>query len=92
MSTFSGNGKVLDGDDLIKESEYVIHEENVFSKTGSMERGAYPLPTRKNRTLQLSEPMPVDGCRLTLVMEDGRKLDFFVESANVVRPTGEIYE
>jgi hypothetical protein len=91
--TLEGRGNVVNADGFDSTVAYRIKSQQEFQQTGSFESGNYSVPTQKSMQLELSEcstVIPVSLTRYTLKMENGKELDFFVQSRDVYVPTGPI--
>ncbi|MGD1154531.1 MAG: hypothetical protein ABSA41_01755 [Terriglobia bacterium] len=88
----SGKGRLFQNGKLLGAVQYEVRVYPVYVDTSTLE-GPSRIPgvPRVECRLDPSPGVSMSHQRLTLVMDDGRKLDFFVIGENVVKPTGEIY-
>jgi len=90
IETLAGKGQVFRGDKRISE---VLYDINVYQERidTSSHDGPSSIPGLKTATLGLNHHVGDVGEKLTLVLEDGRKMDFFVMNHNNnYQPTGPI--
>lgn len=92
----SGEGRVFNSDTLLATAHYEIRLRSTFSESNLLDGGRSVTPTgvqlESLHLSSLSAPIPVSADRLTLVLEDGRKLDFVTRSANTFVSTGSFYK
>jgi hypothetical protein len=89
----SGKGSVFDREKFLAVVQYEVLIFQEYIDTTSLDKGPSRIPGLKRIECRL-DPSPainIIGNRLTLVMDDGRKLDFLVTGENDFRTTGGIY-
>lgn len=94
LPRLSGDGRVYDSADFMATVHYEIRDYPIYRKIDTMD-GSSLMPNGLRRELNLSDfsaPIPLNGSRLTLLMEDGRKINFFKQSDDEFVPTGDFYE
>jgi hypothetical protein len=93
MAEFIGDGQVLNGQKVIAPVRYVVRVDQPFvDATHTAARGSVPGLPRVECVLTGLPNTPATREQLTLVMADGRRLNFFVvDGSGRVQPTGPIY-
>ena len=89
VENLSGSGQVFDGDKKVADVAYDINVYQDRVNTSSHD-GNSSIPGLKTVVLHLDEPVGPVGRKLTLVLNDGRKLDFLVRAYNNFALTGPI--
>jgi hypothetical protein len=89
---FVGDGQVLNGQTLIAHVGYAVRFYPTFIEARSTSGGSVPgLPRVECVLIGLHSIGPSQE-QLTLVMDDGRRLNFYVvDGSGRVQPTGPIY-
>ena len=89
VEKLSGDGQVFDG---VKKIADVAYEINVYQEriNTSTHGDDSSIPGMKRAVLALNKPVGVMGGKLTLLLKDGRKMDFHVMGYNNYAPTGPI--
>jgi hypothetical protein len=89
IETLEGNGQVFDGDKKLADVTYQI---NVYQDriNTSSHSGTSSIPGLKTVTLNLNKDVGAVGDELVLILEDQRKLRFFVRSSNSYAAMGAI--
>jgi hypothetical protein len=82
-----GNGRVLKGDAFVADVRYEVRVEQQTDAERLIGLLQHP---PKCRLLGLTEPLATHTL-FTLVMSDGRKLDFYSYGLDDIRPTRAIY-
>lgn len=93
IERLTGNGKVMMGTTSVGDARYDIRIYQEYEEVQLLEGPKTRTPTMRSVQLTLS-PAPVAGFgeRLTLLLSDGRKLDFFLtSSAGECTATGGLY-
>src|SRR5689334_14435634 len=94
MESPSGTGKVYAGEELVAEVEYEVQVIQPYEKRMTAEGILVDVPTNRRvdcRFSRCSAKIPPDiHRRLTLHMNDGRKVDFYM-AANGPSAVGGIY-
>lgn len=88
-----GDGKIFCGAEFLTTSSYEVRVFQEYVDVTTQGKGHAKIPAVKYIDCDLM-PFPhmaKIGSRLTLHMDDGRKLDFLVVGANSLKPTGSIY-
>ena len=90
-----GEGRVLKGDEFIATAQYEVRVYQTYVETRTLDKGRARIPSLSRaecRIIHPSPPIPVSRDRLTLIMNDGRKIDFFMAGHSTAMPTGGIYQ
>ena len=88
-----GNGHVFNQGQEIAAVRYAIQVFQAYIETASQDEGRSQIPGSPRITIHISDssaPIPL-GESLTLVMEDGRKIDFIAVGQKAFRATGGMY-
>ena len=89
VEKLSGKGKVFEGTKFIADVDYDISVYQDRIDTSSHD-GPSSVPGLKRVVLALNRHVGEIGGKLTLVLEDGKKMDFFVSGNRLFTPTGPI--
>jgi hypothetical protein len=92
FTTFIGNGRVLNGEALVAKVRYEARVYLQYIEASNLTGGG-PIPGLPRLDCKLSGPPEAVSLhdRLTLVMNDGSKLNFYALSDGTVKPTGGIF-
>ena len=88
-----GQGKIFRGAQFLTTADYEVRVFQDYVEVPTQDKGHAKIPGLKYIDCDLI-PFPYMaklGSRLTLHMDDGRKLDLLVVGANALKPTGAIY-
>jgi hypothetical protein len=89
IGRFVGDGHVLNGDAVVAAVHYEVRVRRNFIEDS---HGLVPSGLLGVECILSELPDSVRGCdRLTLVMDDGRKLNFYALGDGTVKATGGIY-
>ncbi len=93
LECLRGKGRVFDGEKPLAIVQYEVLTYQEYIDTSSLDKGHSKIPGLKRMECRLRPFPPINmiRTRLTLVMDDGRKIDFLVKGDNAVKPTGGIY-
>ena len=94
IETLRGNGEVFDGNTRLSKVQYEVRVYQHYVESVTV-TGHALVPSGKHNDLFLSKcsaPLMPSTARLTLVMNDSRKLNFYVTGDGVCKATGAIFE